>query len=134
MKGYKQHTEHKDFIIGIRLEDINVKAFLLKGAKPFFNYFFYWNEELIFSGKDFRIKPFSSPKSVMGINELLAFFTIDPLNDGVVFPEDYNEKQLEWSQSNDCAELDVSVHDIISQCDEEHLNDAIEYFEKGIIY
>lgn len=70
----------------------------------------------------------------MGINELLAFFTIDPLNDGVVFPEDYNEKQLEWSQSNDCAELDVSVHDIISQCDEEHLNDAIEYFEKGIIY
>lgn len=40
MKGYKQHTEHKDFIIGIRLEDINVKAFLLKGAKPFFNYFF----------------------------------------------------------------------------------------------
>lgn len=111
---HDQITDHPNWLSTLTIE--NVVVHLVYNGDPV-QMFLFWNDELILNHTQYDPR-FSQDKATLEVMaDALAWLTLSE-NCGAEIIEDYNEKQLEWSRSDDCEYLRMLANDFDSSEDE----------------
>lgn len=123
-----QVKQDDNFLCSLNLSDINVFVSLQYTGGNNIKYFMFLNNELLFSGNDFRSSPFHNQDDIESIISLLGFLTLKPGDTDEDYFEKYTENQMNWAKSFECEQLSGLVSDFDNNNEPEYHNKAVQYF------
>lgn len=74
-------------------------------------YAFYFDEELLFEGSDFRPSPLHESNGRESARALLGFLTLQLGDTDAAYFEKYTARQIQWARSSDCEYLGCCIVD-----------------------
>jgi hypothetical protein len=117
-------------LCGMNIKDFNVKVYLIFTGTEKVQYYFFYNDKLIFQGNDFRPSPMHDKYSIDSIVSLLGFLTLKKGDTDKEYFKDYTSDQWNWSESFDCEQLAGFVSDFDMK-DSEYYKDAEKFFKES---
>lgn len=125
-----QIINDENFLCGLSLKDKNIEVLLVYIGFENVQYYFFWNNELIFSGNDYKPSPLYDQDSLDSLISLLGFLTLKKGDTDSEYFKDYTKKQFEWSESIENEDLRTLVSDF-EYLESEYHKQAKKYFKKA---
>lgn len=126
----EQIINDENFLCGLSLKDKNIDVLLVYIGSEKVQYYFFWNDELIFSGNDYKPSPLYDQDSLDSLISLLDFLTLKKGDTDNEYFENYTEKQFKWSESFENEGLRTRVSDFENK-DGEYFKQSKRYFKKA---
>ena len=122
----EQIKQNKDFSKHLILND-GIELFTIYKGSQKLEYFLFLNDELLFSGEDYKPSILLDIDSIDALVGLLFFLTLQDGDTDKEFFENYTENQIEFIKSDACYYLNSLVYDFESEN-----SDAMQFFNDSI--
>jgi hypothetical protein len=113
----------------LQLRDLKCKLYLHQLSGKIYYRFFFQNE-LLFSGSDYRHSACHQPFGLDSILALLDFLTLCPGDTDREYFDKYTEPQLNWCRTMECQDLRTYLYDYEAGSEKQKGN-AKKYFTKA---
>lgn len=124
--------DNDNFLCGLELKKYNFNVYLTYRGGENVQYHAFLNNELLFTGEDYKPSPLIMQDSLEAVVSLLGFLCVQPGQTDPAYFAKYSDKQLDWAASHSAELLNIEISDFDYE-DGDYHTDAVEYFEKAFI-
>jgi len=128
MKTNNEIINHPNWLSTLTYE--NVTVHLVYNGNPV-QIFLFWNDELIINHDNYDPRFSNNKASLEVMVDVISWLTIQE-SDGCSLFDEYNDKQKDWSMSNECMELRLLASDFENS--DEYQNNAMVELNSGFYH